>query len=147
MRRVGQFGSLILAVATAGCLGGYSPSTPGSPGSPGSPGTPGDPGTPSGNGNGNGNTNPGGGGMTAAQLFAANVSPALDANCASCHAGTAATVGPNFLGAGNTAYYTKLTADARMVNSQPATSLLLTKGKHEGPAFSLTQGDSITAWL
>ena len=140
MRGVGQFGSLILAVAAAGCLGGYQPGTPGTPGTTGTPAT-------GGNGGGGG----GGGGAAAAQtavdLFNANVEPFLASNCSTCHAGTGTTVGPAFLGTGPADFLNKLTADPRFVNNQPATSLLLTKGAHEGPALTQAQGDSVTAWL
>jgi hypothetical protein len=150
--RVRIIGPLVsLALVAGGCLGGYAPGTPGTPGTPGSPGTPGTPGNPGSGGSGGSGGAGGGGGsgssLTARQLFDANVAPVFAASCAGCHAGTGATTGPTFLGAGGSSYYGKLLSDPRFVNNNPADSLLLTKGAHEGPALTVAQGMSITAWL
>ncbi|HZS37940.1 MAG TPA: hypothetical protein VFF06_13980, partial [Polyangia bacterium] len=81
------------------------------------------------------------------QTFLQTVAPILLANCAGCHSGPGATQGPTFLGADGSQYYGKLVADPRFVNNVPAQSLLLTQGKHEGPAFTTAQGTTVTTWL
>jgi mono/diheme cytochrome c family protein len=127
---------LVFGLAASGCLGGYAPGTPGSAGTPGTPGTAGTPGTP---------------GQMAAldgqQTFLQNVAPILLANCSGCHSGTGPTEGPTFLGSDGSQYYGKLVADPRFVNNAPAQSLLLTQGKHEGPAFTTAQGAAVMSWL
>jgi hypothetical protein len=124
-------------VATAGCLGTYTPGTAGTPATPGTPGN-------SGSGGGGGSATPS---LMAKQLFDTNVAPILAAACAGCHAGSGATTGPTFLGTSGSDYYGKLLSDPRFVNNTPATSLILTKGAHEGPALSVTQGNAVQEWL
>ena len=116
------FASVVLSLAA--CVGNYSPQSP----DPGPPG-------------------PGPGPMTpgsAAALFVP-VQGELKSNCASCHQTGGA--GPSFLGDGPQYYYNKLVTDARYVNNTPSSSLLLTKGAHEGPALSAAMALDVTAWL
>jgi hypothetical protein len=140
--------SVLLALMISGCVGSYDAGTPGTPGTPAMPGTPA-PSTPA-----KPTSTPdmatapqAPAAPTARQLFDTNVSPMLLSNCSSCHAGTPPTQGPTFLGAGQANFYANLKADSRFVNNTAAQSLLLTKGAHEGPAWSQANGNLILAWL
>lgn len=84
------------------------------------------------------------------QYFQQNVSPNLSAKCAGCHMGTGPGPGgaPAFLGAQASGFYAAIRADTRFYTpSAPATSLLVTKGSHEGPAWTSGEATNITDWL
>src|SRR6266567_1619480 len=98
--RIANRSWLMALSLAAGCVGGYQPGTPGTPGTPGSAG------------------------LTAREMFDTNILPMLG-SCASCHAGTATTGGPKFLGVAGDAYYASLSADARFVNNVPEESYLI----------------------
>jgi hypothetical protein len=122
-----------------GCLGGMQGG-----GDPGQTGT--DP---------NGMTNTGNNGValppTARQLFDQNVLPMLTGTCASCHAGPT-TDGPPFLGTttDSTKFYGSLWNNARFVNNQPASSVLVTHvhlATSKGSDLTTAQLKYVTDWL
>ncbi len=86
---------------------------------------------------------PGDGGDEAHARFISDVKPILDANCAGCHNQEGAA-GPAFL---KPIMYDTLTATPGMVTATPSESLLVTKGKHEGPAFTTGQAAIVLQWL
>jgi hypothetical protein len=85
--------------------------------------------------------------LSARELFDRNVSPILDQRCASCHLGANPVDGPDFLGAAPGGAYDVLTGDLRMVPARPEDSILLLKGEHTGPAFTMVEAQTVTAWL
>ena len=127
-------------VAAAGCnVGTFHYDTDGGGGSGGSGGT-----------IGSGGSGGGSGGSTGQQYFQQNVSPNLSAKCSACHMGTGPGPGgaPRFLGTQPSGFYAAIRADARMYTpAAPATSLLVTKGSHEGPAWTSGEAANITDWL
>lgn len=118
-------------------------------------GTAGGAGAGAGNGNGNGPGNGSGGAGSGAaappptprQFFEERVAPALNSGCANCHSSSNGGPAPKFLGSGTPAYYGSLIADGRLVGATPATSLLVTKGAHEGPAFLPSQLPAVQQWI
>jgi hypothetical protein len=76
------------------------------------------------------------------QDFDANVQPILQSTCNSCHG--ANVVGPTAV---SLDYNTILATPALNGGSDPASSQLLTKGEHEGPAFTAAQETAILQWL
>jgi hypothetical protein len=94
------------------------------------------------------------GGPNGRAFFDENVSPILNngtagALCASCHSSEFpdTTAGPDFLGTATTTYYDSLVANVVYVNATPASSRLLTRGQHLGPAFTAPQAALVTEWL
>jgi mono/diheme cytochrome c family protein len=73
------------------------------------------------------------------QDFDANVEPILQSQCNACHAATLA--GPTALA------LTILATPSLTGGGDPASSQLLTKGEHEGPAFTASQDSVILQWL
>ena len=99
---------------------------------------------------GSGGSGGGSGGATGQQYFGQNVEPNLQSKCSACHMGTGPGPGgaPTFLGAQPTNYYPNIRNDPRMFTpAAPSTSLLVTKGMHEGPAWTATEAGSIQSWL
>jgi hypothetical protein len=90
-----------------------------------------------------------GGGGSARDYFEANVSPILDAACAECHSSAHddAYAAPDFMGSSPAGYYDSLAADIDYVNASPATSQLVNKGLHTGPAFTPAEDEIVRAWL
>jgi hypothetical protein len=81
------------------------------------------------------------------ELYERNVAPILELRCNFCHAGANELDGPDFMGATPADHYATLTGDPRLVSARPEDSLLLLKGEHTGPAFTLTEAQTVTAWL
>ncbi|HEY0193440.1 MAG TPA: hypothetical protein VGC42_20125 [Kofleriaceae bacterium] len=91
----------------------------------------------------------GSGTQNAKALFDSSVAPLLTANCATCHVGPETSSTNMFLGAdGLSSYYTTLTND-RAINGgfDASAATLLSKGQHEGPAWSTANKATITTWL
>src|SRR5262249_6073784 len=92
----------------------------------------------------------GGGGSGAGGCCGQKVGGMVLASCASCHMGTEAAPpppkGPPFLGATPGAFYGSLKSNPRLTGN-PTTALLLTKGLHEGPAWTPAQADTVHQWL
>ena len=135
---------LIFATTFAlfGCTGGlYMPPT-GSGGSNGSGGSGGTVGS-------GGSGGSGGATMTPQAYFENNVSPIFLSKCSSCHMGSGTDAnGPNWLGPSETAFYVSVKMDTRFYTpSAPASSLLITKGQHEGPALLAGEAQAIQSWL
>lgn len=66
--------------------------------------------------------------------------------CASCHAGTDAINGPDFLGTTIASGYQTLMANTRLVNTTtPASSVLITRGDHTGDAWCSGPGTPYAA--
>lgn len=80
-------------------------------------------------------------------LFDSKVLSILKGNCASCHQSPGINGAPPFLGSEEGVYYATLVNDKRFVGISPDASLLITKGKHEGPAFTATQAADVKEWL
>jgi hypothetical protein len=83
---------------------------------------------------------------TAQQLFTNRAWPAL-ARCAGCHAAQPTI---DFLAPGTAAgaYETMFAFQPPIVDvASPASSLVLTMGKHTGPAMLPTESDAVLAWL
>jgi hypothetical protein len=77
-------------------------------------------------------------------VFEAEALPLLDLRCASCH--TDATVAPVFLLPGNER--ASLLAYPNLVEpGDPATSVLLTYGAHDGPAWPRDEAAVIASWI
>src|SRR5690349_16922747 len=136
---------IILATmfALVGCTGGlYMPPT-GSGGSNGSGGSGG-----SGGGSG-GSGGSGGAAMTPQAYFENNVSPIFLSKCSSCHMGTVTdAIGPKWLGPSQTAFYATVKMNTLLYTpSAPASSELITKGMHEGPALLAGEAQAIQSWL
>lgn len=98
-----------------------------------------------------GSTYDGGVSLSARQMFNMQVLPLLSATCGACHSREVG-VGPGFLKSANpdpTIYdpYLTVTNWNNFIVSEPDLSLLLTKGQHEGPALTISQYDSVLAWL
>lgn len=101
------------------------------------------------NGNMTGGGDDDGSGGTAQAMFASTVAPLLTAKCAGCHVGPETSATNMFLGAdGASSYYTTLTND-RAVNGgfDASAATILSKGAHEGPAWTSDESAKITAWL
>ena len=84
--------------------------------------------------------------LPAGQQFTANAWPAL-ARCVGCHGSQPAI---DFLAPGTAegAYATVFTFQPPIVDVEsPASSLLLTMGKHTGPAMLPAEADAVLAWL
>ncbi|HJZ85805.1 MAG TPA: hypothetical protein VKN99_11575 [Polyangia bacterium] len=105
---------------------------------------------PPGAGGGAGAAGDSGGASGPRAFFEQKVAPMLLASCASCHMGTEAAPpppkGPPFLGATLGAFYGSLKSNPRLMGN-PTTALLLTKGLHEGPAWTPAQADTVHQWL
>src|SRR5438132_13647171 len=108
------------------------------------------------NGNGGGAGTGGGmgppavGSVQAALYFDMNVAPIFEAKCAACHMGTGPSpIGaPPFLGPSRSTFYASVKSDPRKyTTTAPDTSLLLTKGAHEGPALAPAEAAAIRTWL
>jgi len=89
--------------------------------------------------------------LSAKQLFNAEVLPLLTSTCGACHSREVG-VGPGFLRSASTdpaIYdpYPIVTGWNGFIASDPELSSLLTKGQHEGPALTMSQYDSVLAWL
>src|SRR5215471_10319988 len=101
------------------------------------PGSYPNPGMPSGSGG------TGGGMPSGAQnFFNQNVAPILMQNCAACHMNNGAAAAPHFLGTSQAVMYSTLKMQTPLTGN-PNTSLLLTKGTHEGPAFTSQQASAV----
>ena len=88
-------------------------------------------------------------GQTAREIFDNTVAPKLTAKCASCHVGPEISSTNMFLGPdGLSSYYTTLVND-RAVNGgfDPAAATILSKGQHEGPAWTDQEKGVISTWL
>lgn len=86
--------------------------------------------------------------LAAREMFVSKASPVLMQNCGGCHAGQ--RVGVEFLtGAEDMEIRDKLlTFEPVVVNlTAPASSRLLTKGAHDGPAFTATQLSDVLEWI
>ncbi|MFK7986503.1 MAG: hypothetical protein AB8I08_10755 [Sandaracinaceae bacterium] len=81
---------------------------------------------------------------TPEELFEATVEQLLSARCSSCH--TDEATAPLFLGPG--AYYDSVLAyPGLVIAGNPGISELLTKGGHDGPAWSPSEEATIEAWI
>ena len=102
------------------------------------------PGTGSGSGSG---SDPG---TTPRAEFDADVAPLVGAKCAACHVGPETSPTNMFLGQSQTndSFYNGITND-RAINGgfSPGAASILTKGAHEGPAWSGTEAQAISSWL
>jgi hypothetical protein len=70
--------------------------------------------------------------------------------CVSCHQTDTldtALPGPLFLGANTAANYDALMINPRVVSTDPATSLLVTRGLHDGDAFQAGEISTINEWI
>lgn len=74
--------------------------------------------------------------------FKAEIFPSLQPTCGSCH-GAGGTGKPTFFGADATATYPLFKEHAY----DKATSVLLTKGAHAGPALTDSQKSSLQKWI
>jgi hypothetical protein len=83
------------------------------------------------------------GGADAKALFTA-LEPKLAQNCGPCHV-TGTSSAPIWLGAADP--YASIKAYKGIVVTDPKTSLLLTKGQHEGPPMPAALVPDVTAWL
>ncbi len=83
-------------------------------------------------------------------LFDATVAPLLSAKCAACHVGPETSTPAMFLGPAMTddSFYTGIVTD-RAINGDfdPSAAELLTKGVHEGPAWTSNEAAAIATWL
>ncbi len=77
-------------------------------------------------------------------LFEAEVEPLIDAQCARCHA--SAVVAPVFVDAVDT-YAAVMGYPGLVVPGAPGASSLVTKGLHDGPAWSAADDATIRAWI
>jgi hypothetical protein len=103
---------------------------------------------PSGGGGGGGGS--GSNMQTPQELFNSTVSPLLQSECASCHVGPETSTTDMFLGQTNnaTSYYNGIVNDAAVNGDwNPSAAQLLTKGTHEGPAWTATQASTVQTWL
>jgi len=115
-----------LAISSSGCLGDFARMNGGDGGASGGDGSAlGDAGNP------------------ARAEFDSQVKPILDGACSVCHDRDGAA-GPSFL---KPVAYDTLHVTPGMVTPNPGDSLLVTKGKHEGPAFTPAQAPIVLAWL
>jgi hypothetical protein len=115
--------SLCLASCLVGCVGELEPLDPGGFGIAGGP-----------------DATPPGVASPAHAYFDLNVSPILNiqrpkGSCVACHQGVSPADGPDFLGNTPGANYSTLVANVRLVAATPATSILVTKGDHNGDPF------------
>ena len=87
--------------------------------------------------------------QTAREQFDSSVAPLLS-KCAGCHVGPETTGTNMFLGQAQSkdSFYNGITSD-RAINGgfTPAAATLLSKGSHEGPAWSGTEAQTISNWL
>lgn len=84
-------------------------------------------------------------GPDASTLFEETVEPLLVTHCSSCHEG-AGSPGPMYLELGN--YEQSVLAyPGLVVPGDPDNSLILTKGEHRGPMWSLEDAATIRAWI
>jgi hypothetical protein len=70
-------------------------------------------------------------------FFAANIEPMVTRTrpkgaCVTCHQGTDAVNGPDFLGTSTTTHYDTLVVNTRLIGDTPETSLFVTKPDHNG---------------
>lgn len=82
-------------------------------------------------------------------LFEANVQPLLEAKCATCHQGPP-SVGPSFLGAESSQFYSRLVASG-YVSDTPQESEIITKGPHDNNSastfFTEAESAAVSAWI
>jgi len=76
--------------------------------------------------------------------FETSVKPILQQFCGACHNGAN---GPAFLPAGADWYDTVTAWPGLVDTTDPRASRILTRGQHEGPAFSAFQLRTVTAWV
>ena len=76
-------------------------------------------------------------------IYDTTVAPIVDAQCGACHAHPGGA-GPAFL---MPIAYDTLRAYPGMITRDPSSSLLITKGKHEGPAIAAAQLGTVVNWL
>lgn len=83
--------------------------------------------------------------VDAAEFFSTRVEPMLGSRCGGCHA--ADRVGPDFLRPAPDVRTTLLGYPALVDLERPASSRLITKGEHSGPALSATEAETVETWI
>jgi len=95
-------------------------------------------------------------GVSARDLFDANVATVLAQKCATCHANTSPGDGPDYMGTSPnpTTWYTRMEAAVTVIGASPfiqvrtpQDSPLVSKGEHTGPALTATERQTVEAWL
>jgi mono/diheme cytochrome c family protein len=77
--------------------------------------------------------------------FDQDVLPLVNGTCAGCHGGS--PVGPAWMKPDPDVYSTMVAYPHLLELDSPATSMLLTKGQHQGPAWSVEQAATILEWI
>lgn len=85
-------------------------------------------------------------------FFDTNVQPLLVlvrplGACVGCHQNIDPVDGPDFLGSTPLETYDLLVGNQRLISTDPATSLLVIKGLHNGDAFAPTEISTINQWI
>jgi hypothetical protein len=83
--------------------------------------------------------------VSAQEFFRTRVEPILELRCAGCHGADRA--GPDFLRPNPDVRTTLLTYPALVNLDAPASSRLLTKGEHAGPAFRAAEAELVRTWI
>ncbi len=129
---------LALVFGAAGCLGSAlgNGDNSGGAGSTGTGGNAGSTGT------------MGGGGDMGAQVdadFLANVAPIVRAACQSCHGDGG--IAPNHFFSESPSLLSNVLAYPDLIGTTPQSSLIYTKGQHEGPALTPDEATTVAAWI
>jgi cytochrome c553 len=83
--------------------------------------------------------------MSAETLFSTQVEPMLATRCGGCH--TTGRIGPDFLRPEPDVRTMLLSFPALIDLDAPASSRLLTKGEHDGPAFRPAEAEVVRRWI
>jgi mono/diheme cytochrome c family protein len=92
-----------------------------------------------------GDPDAGGGGETGRELFDRSVASLISGRCGSCHS-DGGRAGAPFVSPADL-YGAVLTYPGLVTPGEPARSLLLTKGAHDGPAWETAEADVISRWI
>lgn len=84
-------------------------------------------------------------GIDAATYFSTRVGPTLESRCGGCHG--ADRTGPDFLRPDPDVRTTLLSYPALVDLTRPASSRLVTKGEHSGPALSASEIETVESWI
>lgn len=84
---------------------------------------------------------------TARALFEASARPLLDLRCSGCHGDGGTSSAPDFLASRPSVYENLKGWPALVDTARPSDSRVITKGRHDGPAWTTAEAGTIRAWL
>ena len=85
--------------------------------------------------------------LAARDIFERSARPLFELRCASCHGDGGTASAPDFLASRPSVYENLKGWPALVDTARPADSRVITKGRHDGPAWTTTEATTIRAWL